>query len=296
MPYAQRDPWTMAMRRFLAQASISDDSEAKYRQWLSRTGAILGNPRPSTVTMPQLRQLERELPGGPSSKATLLTVTRMFLVYCRCKAASEWRFPYRIQPAANGVFLDELEVAQIRQVAARHDPLTRLCYSLAVDNGLRVIDMRRLTMDNARELLATRRTTIIGKGRGGGKPGPLELSRMTEKPLRDWLEARAQDAQQAAQDSPYLLAHGRNGQMMPYSYDLIRRKLNALSEASGIRFRPHDLRRTYGHRLHVLGIPIETIARLLRHETIDQSFRCYIGIQSDELRDAQDRLCRGTCP
>lgn len=222
----------------------------------------------------------------------MLTVTRMFLVACRCKAASEWRFPYRIQPSANGVFLGELDVASIRATATQADPLTRLVYSLAVDNGLRVIDMRRLTMLNAQELLVNKRTMILGKGRGGGKPGPLELSRITEQPLRDWLEVRAKDAQRAPNDSPYLLAHYHRGQMRRISYEMIKSRIVRLSEASGIHFRPHDLRRTYGHRLHLLGIPIETIAKLLRHQTIDQSFRSYIGILSDELRDAQDRLCR----
>lgn len=282
----------MAMRRFLAQLNISTVSASQYRLWLTQSGRIMGNPRPSTVTLPQLRALERQMVGGQSTKATKLTVTRMFLVYCRCKDASEWRFPYRVQTSSNGVFLDELEVASIRAIASRMDLLTRLCYSLAVDNGLRVIDMRRLTMDNARDLMTTRRTTILGKGQGGGKPGPLELSRMTEQPLRDWLEARAKDVRRSPLDSPYLLARYYRGQMTPVGYEMINSRITALSEASGIHFRPHDLRRTYGHRLHMLGIPIETIARLLRHETINQSFRSYIGITSDELREAQDRLCR----
>lgn len=280
------------MRRFVSQASISTETARRYHNWLRKSGELLGNPRPSDVTAPQLRQLERESSGGQSHKAVSLSVTRMFLVHCKCKAASDWRIPYRIQVATNGVFLDELEVASIRAVAAKMGPLVCLIYSLAVDNGLRIIDMRRLTMDNARELLATRRTTIIGKGRGGGKPGPLELSRMTEKPLRDWLEHREKELQHAPTDSPYLLAHYHRGQVSVYSYSMLRIRLTELAEASGVHFRPHDLRRTYGHRLHVLGIPIETIARLLRHETINQSFRCYIGIQSDELREAQDRLCR----
>ena len=37
----------------------------------------------------------------------------------------------------------------------------------------------------------------------------------------------------------------------------IRERLDALAEAAGIHFLPHDMRRTYGHRLHLAGVPIE---------------------------------------
>jgi integrase len=183
-----------------------------------------------------------------------------------------------------------MDVATIRQYARAIGPETELFFSLAVDNGLRVIDMRRLTMTNAYQLLKLKSSTILGKGRGGGKPGHLELSKMTERPLTAYLAIRDEWAKMTVKDTDLLIVTPQKDGLRSVSYDLISRRLETLSRSSGIHFRAHDLRRTYGHRLHLAGVPIETIARLMRHESINQSFRAYIGILGDELREAQDRL------
>ncbi|MDW5563974.1 MAG: site-specific integrase [Methanomassiliicoccus sp.] len=190
----------------------------------------------------------------------------------------------------DGVFLSEVDVATVRQYARSMGTIVELLFSLGVDNGLRIIDMRRLTLTNGVELSRVKKSTILGKGRGDGKPGHLELSRMSEKPLADYLLMRQGWSAIAVRDSDRLLVTRTKLGLRPVSKDYVSEKIEALSEASGIHFRAHDLRRTYGHRLHLAGVPIETIARLMRHETIDQSFRSYIGIDADELRRAQDRL------
>jgi integrase len=95
----------------------------------------------------------------------------------------------------------------------------------------------------------------------------------------------------SVRDSDALLVWSQKGVLIPVSACWIEKRIIALSDQAGVHFRCHDLRRTYGHRLHCAGVPIETIARLMRHVTINQSFRSYIGINSAELRAAQDRLC-----
>lgn len=292
MPYKHKDAWHRAARQFMAQASIGEVSRYRYQLWLEHSGTCLGFPVPSSLNLAQLRKLETTIPGGESCKAVHLSVTRAFLIFAGCKAARSWKFPYRIRTKTNGVFLSEVDVATIRPHARSKGIDTELFYSLAVDNGLRVVDMRRLTMANAHELITSGHSTILGKGRGGGKPGHLELSKMTMRPLSQYLAMRQEWARTAVKDSDRLLVRPMSGELLPVSYDIIADRLTALSEASGIYFRPHDLRRTYGHRLHLAGVPIETIAKLMRHDSINQSFRAYIGILGDELREAQDRLSR----
>jgi integrase len=68
-------------------------------------------------------------------------------------------------------------------------------------------------------------------------------------------------------------------------------KLTKLSEISKVEFRPHDLRRTFGNRHWRAGTPIETIAHLMGHESIDMTFRAYIGVQYSDMLQAQRRLC-----
>lgn len=293
MPYKFNDPWHRAMRRFLANASIGSESHYQYTIWLNQAGRLLGFPVPSSLTLADLRELESLLTCGETAKAVMLTCVRAYLIFAGCRAAREWRFPYRARQSVNGIFLSEVDVAAIRQHARALGTETELIYSLGVDNGLRSIDMRRLTVQNAHELLKVKHSTIIGKGRGGGKPGHLELSRMTERPLSQYLAMRQDWARAALKESDRLIVLPTTEGLRPVSQDYIANKITRLSEVSGIHFRTHDLRRTYGHRLHLAGVPIETIARLMRHESIDQSFKCYIGILGDELRAAQDRLI---CP
>lgn len=293
MPYKFNDPWHRAIRRFLANASIGPESRYQYTVWLNQAGTLLGHPAPSSLTLADLRELESLLTCGETSKAVTLTTVRAYLIFAGCKAARTWKFPYRARQAVNGVFLSEVDVAAIRQYARPLGTETELIFSLGVDNGLRSIDMRRLTMTNAHELLRSKHSTILGKGRGGGKPGHLELSRMTEGPLAEYLKKRQEWSGTAVRETDRLIVLPTTEGLRPVSEDYISNRITKLSEASGIHFRAHDLRRTYGHRLHLAGVPIETIARLMRHESINQSFKAYIGILGDELRAAQDRL---NCP
>lgn len=145
-------------------------------------------------------------------------------------------------------------------------------------------------MQNARELSIAKNSIILGKGQGSGKPGHLELSRMTEALLAAYLRLRQDWAASARWDSENLIVYPTDSELRPVCRDFVAERIEALSKEVGIFFRPHDLRRTYGHRLHDAGVPIETIARLMRHEAINQSFRSYIGIDADELRRVQDRL------
>jgi integrase/recombinase XerD len=56
-----------------------------------------------------------------------------------------------------------------------------------------------------------------------------------------------------------------------------------------MRFSHHTLRRIYGRSLYKAGVKIETIAELLRHESIDQT-REYLGIRLDDMQAAQERV------
>jgi DNA-binding transcriptional MerR regulator len=66
--------------------------------------------------------------------------------------------------------------------------------------------------------------------------------------------------------------------------------MKELSEQSGVRFLVHDLRRSCGNRLWRRGVPIETIAMILRHKDSGTTFKAYIGVQSDDMRKAIDSL------
>jgi integrase len=77
------------------------------------------------------------------------------------------------------------------------------------------------------------------------------------------------------------------------SHPHIWRMVKGISAKSGIRFSPHDLRRTFGNRHWRAGTPIEVIAKLMGHETINTTFRAYIGVAYDDMRSAQKNIGTG---
>ncbi len=72
--------------------------------------------------------------------------------------------------------------------------------------------------------------------------------------------------------------------------DVEQSDFDYLCEQLGIEFHPHDGRATYGNRLRKKKVPLETIAKLMRHESPDETFRSYIGYDDEELRQVQDLL------
>lgn len=279
MPYKHRDAWHRQMREYLERrrATLSKESLEEYRGILEGAGGRLGWPPPSRVTVAMLERYEASLSPNPNTRRTYCSVLKRFLMQSGCPEAARWGPVAVARPKLDGVFLEEATVEYVRQVARGLGPEHELLYSLAVDNGCRVIDMRRMTVANARELLSSGVSMIVSKGRGGGKPRPLVLNQQTFEPLARYLRARM--------PAPGGLLFGG------ISKSTVRRRFRSLSEKAQVYFEPHDLRRTFGHRHWRAGTPIETIAKLMGHESVDQTFRAYIGVQMDDMLAAQRRLC-----
>lgn len=292
MPYKHNDPWFRKFRAFMKERAdyLDDKTYKNYQKCLFASGQVLDWKDPLDVTLPEMKALEVKLSGNESTRGHVCTVTKIFLSWAENRDARKWKIAPKIRPKVDGVFFSESEVAQIRVVARGLGPELELLFSLGGDNGLRPEDMLNLTVEQATELLSTLSGTIIGKGRAGGKTGHLELSKMTVLSLRQYLEWRSKEVQKKGMDCPQLLIWSYGKKIGAMKYGTLLKRLTLLSDVSGLYFRPKDLRRTYGHRLHLAKRPIETIAFMMRHETINQSFRSYIGVQSDEARAAQDAL------
>jgi len=116
---------------------------------------------------------------------------------------------------------------------------------------------------------------ILSKGRGGGKPRPLVLNQATFAPLSSYLRT----------------GPAERGRLFNVTRRAMYDKLMKVSKLSKVQFSPHDLRRTFGNRHWRAGTPIETIAHLMGHESIDMTFRAYIGVQMCDMMQAQRNLC-----
>ena len=298
MPYKLQDSWSMAYQKYLVEIgpTISKDVQSSYRSKLREAGKMLGYPEPRNVRLQQLKKYEYSLKGKDSTISIKAHVLKTFLMDQGNKDAKRWRITHIQRPKEDGVFLTEEQVAICRMSAHQLGPIHELTFSLGIDNGLRLIDQQRLTMENVEQLLSPSRTSmILGKGRNGGKLGPLVLSKMTVEPLKKFLELRAKVIQKyrLGVKKELLIVEWRchPGGVGLMSRPMMRRYNREICESAGIFFDPHDRRRTYGKRLRKAGLPIETVAKCLRQENINTAFKAYIGISGDELTEAQDRLC-----
>lgn len=286
-----RPPGTTSEKGVVRQKTIGE-----YRSMLTEAGELLGFPPPKQVTLDQLKALERQVGGNSDRTITRkLTTIRAFLKWCGNDAAQRWKVRRNITPYRGGVFLNERQVARLHQAAAALGPFAELVISLAVDNGLRCVDITNLTKQNAQEFLDWGESDIRGKGRDGGKIALQMFSSYTREPLLRYLEERRRMVERTGQDPEQLVLYEVTHAKYPYlrspEYRQWRRLTDVLSEEIGIKFRMHDLRRTLGNRLWRRGHPLELIAKILRHESSLTTLRAYIGVDANDMRSALDSLC-----
>jgi integrase len=291
MPYKTRDAWSRATREYVKEITptICKQTKQQYVYWLEKAGETLGFPNPTVVSLVKMREYEFGSEMCESSKAVRSSVVRTFLRWCGNKDAMRWKLSHQIRPKEDRMFLNENQVENIRKIAHSLGVEHELLFTLGVDNGLRAVDMRRLTVDDVNRLLAFGKSRIIGKGRNGGKPGLLKLNKVSMPAIVEYLKHRKQLVN-GSNIGEFWITSGRFGPT-PIRYDQQRKLAVEISNATGLKIRTHDQRASFGHRLHMKGIPIETIAKLLRHDSINTSFKSYIGIMDEELGEALEKLC-----
>lgn len=270
---------------------ICKETRRQYVYWLETAGETLGSPNPKTVKLSKMRGLEFSSAMAENSKAVRASVVRTFLKWAGNKDAMKWRLSYRVRSKEDGVYLSEPQVTHLRRIAHSLGVHHELMFTLGVDNGLRAVDMRRLKMTDVQNLLSKGKSKIIGKGRNGGKPGLLKLNKISVPAIQEYLRFRRQLTERYGLDfKDFWVVETRRG-LHPIRYDEQRGVCMEVSKQAAIFFRTHDQRRTFGHRLHAVGVPIETIARMMRHESINTTFKAYIGILDDEMERALEKLC-----
>lgn len=310
MPFKERGAWPEASREYLnslrpmnvqsERGVIGKATKRKYYHFIREAGEILGNPNPRSVTLEQMKALERSV-GGTSERSVAVKCGRVraFLRWTGNQAAMKWRISAHPRPYRGGVFLHERLVERLHQEARKHGPMEELIVSLGVDMGLRRVDMMRLTLTNAQNFLDVGEDEIIGKGRDGGKRALQMFSDYTRPLLLRYLEERRKLADGAEDRTGGKLlvirVHRKRGDHLSTPKEARTDALcRSLSKDLGVRFTLHDLRRTCGNRMWRRGVPIETIAMVLRHEDCGVTFKAYIGVDSANMRDALMSL--NPCP
>lgn len=133
--------------------------------------------------------------------------------------------------------------------------------------GLRRIELWRMTRRDAQSAIATNILHVKGKG-GRMREVPLHLG------FKDALLAYVSRSQGSETDRLIVVGLGQMYKCVVW-----------FSIRFGRRFSTHTLRRTFGRNLWLHEIPIETISELMGHASTDMTRR-YLGINIADMRKA----------
>lgn len=157
-------------------------------------------------------------------------------------------------------------------------PRERLILALGATMGLRRSEMCALDMED----VADGSVRIRGKGHGPeGKVATKEASEAVRRELAAYLKVRPRSEDRA------LLLSARGRRLDPSSIYWL---LKGLGDEAGVRLPTHALRRLYATTLADAGVPLETIARMMRHESPLTTMRCYLRADPRRMGQAQAQV------
>ena len=157
-------------------------------------------------------------------------------------------------------------------------PRERLILALGATMGLRRSEIAFLTLDDVQG------GTIRIRGKGHGEEG-----KVAEKPASEAVRRELEAYLRIRPETPSgrLLINRAGRGLEP---DGVRRALERVAKPLGIDMSPHSLRRLYAMTLADAGVPLETIARMMRHESPVTTMRCYLKADPRRMADAQAKV------
>jgi integrase len=193
-------------------------------------------------------------------------ITRSFLSFSENANALKFKLRLRGYSRKHIDWLTPLETEQIlaTPMTSREAVLLRA----GLLQGMRRIEILRLTISDAEQALRTKVLKVNGKG---GKLREIPLHPGFAEALTAYFDQQ-----------PRCIVSGR---LVPIGKSRAAGIVVDFSLRFGRRFSTHTLRRTFGRNLWLRGIPIETISELMGHASTDMT-RLYLGLNLSDMRKA----------
>jgi integrase len=237
-----------------------------------KVGIRPGPTRLSEITPSVIRTLRDSPAYAPKTRSQYLQSLRHMLRFLGSPLAEDrhlWTLDAR---AARRRWLTK---AQLRAIwTACRDDLDRLAVAAGGFNGLRRIEILRLRVRDLDLALPSPTMVVQGKGRHGGKPREVPISRYLYPVLVSLASGKAGDAR-----------------LYPKGRTHVDTRLVELGRLAGIpvRVSSHDLRRTFGRLAFENGVTLVQLKALYGHESLDQTTH-YIGADQASLRSGLRRF------
>jgi len=195
-----------------------------------------------------------------------------------------------LPPARHGP-VHVIDETNRRRLYAAARPVQRMALVLGFGLGLRLGELAAVRVDDIRDV-----GLVVRKGKGG-KARTVPVGPDVEREVRAFVEghrARVVARLSSERDPGTLLVHLVKGAVRPYSPLSLGVSLRALGRRLGVRFSPHDMRRTFATELAERGAGLEAVREVLGHEDIETTRR-YVRVSAGRLRagteDYQDAIC-----
>jgi site-specific recombinase XerD len=152
-----------------------------------------------------------------------------------------------------------------RLFSVMHDVRDRAMFTLMLSAGLRVGEVVQLQLQD----LPSIETSILSRLRVSGKGDKERMTWLTAeamRPVQAWLRQRPA----SSATHVFLNQHG-----LPLSVSGIQYRLKEYCQQAQVQVTCHQLRHTFARRLAERGVPIDSLAKLLGHRSI-QTTQLYI--------------------
>lgn len=168
---------------------------------------------------------------------------------------------------------------EFRVLIATCDARERLALALGAYMGLRRSEIIGLRFSDMHGNIFT----IHGKGHGaGGKVAHIKAP----KPVLNFLKAYLRVRPRVVCDHVLLTLDGRR-----MTSEGLGRLIKRAGRRCGVEMTPHSLRRLFACTLNDVGTDLDTIRRLMRHESVTTTVTCYLNANPVKSNNAMEALC-----
>ena len=163
-------------------------------------------------------------------------------------------------------------------------PRDKLILALGATMGLRRNEIMLMRVSD----ISDGEITIRGKGHGeDGKIVVKDMTDTVRKTLEAYLPIRQDLIRRYGHETDRLLLSKIGRPMDPTSICPI---LAVLRRKTGIEVTAHSLRRLYAMTMADAGVPLETLARMMRHECVQTTIRHYLKADPRRMADASGKV------
>ena len=165
-------------------------------------------------------------------------------------------------------------------------PRERVMLALGATMGLRREEIMTLELSQIRD------GGIESHGKGHGPNGKVEwrpMSGSVRKALDEWMPVRSEIVAETGTGCCALIL-SRKG--TPVAPNQMNRVLDTVGRRAGIKVTPHSLRRLFAMTMDDAGTDLETMARMMRHNSPETTMQCYLKADPRKMEAASSAVDR----